>query len=97
LKGLKDTVRNPTTALDSVLRRDDSVRKEVELERLRMAIRDNIVTAETRAHGFGVIDPARLDEAIHQLTLTYTFKAKPKVDDIFDATFLPPAAELRMN
>jgi NitT/TauT family transport system substrate-binding protein len=97
LKGLKETVRNPTTALDSVLRRDDSVRKEVELERLRMAIRDNIVTAETRANGFGVIDPARLDETIQQLALTYTFKAKPKADDVFDGTFLPPTTDLRMN
>jgi hypothetical protein len=27
--------------------------------------------------------------------LVYTFKAKPKADDIFDASFLPPADERR--
>ena len=93
LKGLKETIRNPAAAVDSVLKRDDATKKEVELERLRMAIRDNIVTPEVRANGFGAIDRERLDEAINQIGLTYTFKAKPKVEDIFDAGFLPPAAE----
>jgi hypothetical protein len=27
----------------------------------------------------------------------HTFKAKPKPDDIFDATFLPPAADRKAN
>ncbi len=48
LKGLKETVRNPAEAVDSIVRRDDTAKKEVELERLRMAIRDNIVTPEVR-------------------------------------------------
>src|SRR5262245_36017201 len=51
LKGLRETVHNPATALDSVLRRDDLANRTVELERLRMAIRDNIVTPEVRARG----------------------------------------------
>jgi NitT/TauT family transport system substrate-binding protein len=96
-KGLKDTTRNPATAVDSVLKRDDAAKKEVELERLRMAIRDNIVTPEVRANGFGAIDRVRLEESINQIGLTFAYKAKPKVEDIFDASFLPPAAERRVN
>jgi NitT/TauT family transport system substrate-binding protein len=97
LRGLKDTVRNPATAVDSVLRRDDIGKKEVELERLRMAIRDNIVTPEIRAHGYGAIDRARFEEALNQIALGAPFKARPKVDDIFDPAFLPHAAERRVN
>ena len=52
-----------------MLKRDDAAKKDVELERLRMAIRDNIVTPEVRANGFGAIDSARLDEAINQIGL----------------------------
>jgi NitT/TauT family transport system substrate-binding protein len=96
-KGLKDTIRSPTAAVDTVLKREDAAKKEVELERLRMAIRDNIVTPEVRANGFGAIDRVRLDEAINQIALTYAYKAKPKPEEIFDASFLPPAAELRVN
>jgi NitT/TauT family transport system substrate-binding protein len=97
LRGMRDTIRNPGTAVDAVLKRDDSTKKEVELERLRMAIRDNLVTPEVRANGFGAIDAARLDEAISQIALTHNFRAKPKAGDIFDATFLPPLADRRVN
>src|SRR5262249_22505187 len=97
LRGMRDTMRNPAAAVDSLLKRDDSLKREVELERLRMTIRDNIVTPEARLNGFGAIDLARLDESINQMALTYSFKAKPKPEAIFDATFLPPLPERRAN
>ena len=62
-----------------------------------MAIRDNILTPEVRENGFGAIDAARFEEGIDQLALVHTFKAKPKPDDIFDASFLPPAADRKAN
>jgi len=96
-KGLKDTVRNPAAAVEPVLRREDVAKKEVELERLRLSIRENIVTPEVRANGFGAIDRLRLEESISQLVLTFTYKAKPKAEDIFDGMFLPPTAERRVN
>jgi len=98
LKGLKETVKRPASAIDSVLKRNDLARKEVELERLTMAIRDNIVTPEVKANGYGAIDNARLAHAIDQIALTYKFKGeKPKPDDIFDASYLPPAASRKVN
>jgi len=97
LHGLKDIVRRPAEAVDTLMRRDDTVKREVELERLRMAIRDNILTPEVKANGYGAIDPARLTESIDQIGLVYTFKAKPKAEDIFDASFLPPAQERRVH
>jgi NitT/TauT family transport system substrate-binding protein len=97
MKGLKETVRSPAAAVDTILKRDDDAKKEVELDRLRMAIRDNIITPEVRANGFGAVDPVRLEESINQIGLTYTYKAKPKPEDVFDASFLPPAADRRVN
>jgi NitT/TauT family transport system substrate-binding protein len=96
-RGLKETARNPIAAVASVLKRDEAAKREVELERLRMAIRDNVLTPEVRANGFGAIDPARLEESIGQLALTYSFKVRPKAEDIFDATFLPPIVDRRVN
>ena len=97
LQGLKEIVRRPAEAVDTIVRRDDTVKREVELERLRMVIRDNIVTPEVRANGFGAVDLARLAESIDQIGLVYTFKAKPKAEDIFDASFLPPASERKVH
>jgi len=97
LRGFRETIRNPSTAVDGVLRRDENAKKDVEVERLRMAIRENVVTPEVRANGFGAVDAARLEEAIAQIALGYTFKARPKAEAVFDASFLPPAAERRAN
>jgi len=97
LKGLRDTVKDPATAVDSVIQRNDVAKKDVELERLNMALRDNILTPEVRADGFGSVDTVRLDKAIDQIALTYEFKAKPKGADIFDSSFLPSAADRKVN
>ncbi|KAB2883987.1 MAG: ABC transporter substrate-binding protein [Pseudorhodoplanes sp.] len=97
LKGLKDTVKDPGKAVDSVIKRNDVAKKPVELERLQMAIRDNIVTPEVKADGFGGVNLQRLDKSIEQIALTYEFKnPKPKAADVFDASFLPPAAARKM-
>jgi NitT/TauT family transport system substrate-binding protein len=89
VKGLKETVKQPSATLDSVLKRNETARKSVELERLAMAIRDNIVTPEVKANGYGAIDGARFVTAIDQIGQTGKFKAKPKPEDIFDASYLP--------
>src|SRR6476659_1520225 len=93
VKGLKDTVKDPSTAVDSVIRRNDVAKKPVELERLNMALKDNIVTAEVKANGYGAVEKDRLAKAIDQIAITYEFKnGKPSTADAFDASFLPSAA-----
>jgi NitT/TauT family transport system substrate-binding protein len=97
LKGLKETVKSPETAVDSVIKRNDVAKKPVELERLQMALRDNIVTPEVKANGFGAVDMDRLNKSIDQIAITYDFKnGKPKAEAIFDASFLPPAADRKL-
>jgi NitT/TauT family transport system substrate-binding protein len=97
-KGMQETVKNPGTSVDSVIKRNDVAKKEVELERLNMAIKDNIITDEVKKNGYGAIVPARLDGAIEQIGLTYKWKGTPpKAGDIFDASFLPDAAARKAN
>jgi NitT/TauT family transport system substrate-binding protein len=98
VKGLKKTVQSPAAAIGFVLERADGASKNLELERLKIVINDDIVTPEVKANGYGGIDEARFEAAIDQLALAYKFKsAKPKPQDIFDASFLPPAAERKAN
>jgi NitT/TauT family transport system substrate-binding protein len=97
VKGLKETVRNPAVAVDSVVRRNEDAKKDVELERLQLALRQNIVTPAVKAHGFGVVDPTRLDNSIDLIALAYTFKVKPKGTDVFDPSFLPDPTERKAN
>jgi NitT/TauT family transport system substrate-binding protein len=94
VRGLKETVKQPSSAVGSVLKRNDLARKNVELERLTMAINENIVTPEVKANGYGGIDDARFARAAEQIALTYKFTgATPKSEDVFDPSFLPSLAE----
>ena len=98
VKGLKETVKQPSLAIGSVFKRNGEARKNVELEQLTMAIRENIITPEVKANGYGGIDEQRFARAVDQIALAYKFKAaKPKLDDIFDSSFLPPAATRKYN
>ncbi len=98
LKGLKQTVKSPAAAVGGVLERNSAAIKDIEIERLNIAIRDNIVTPEVKANGYGGIDQARFAAAIEQLAIAYKFKeAKPKPDDIFDGEYLPSAAERKFK
>ena len=60
-----------------------------------MAIKDNIVTPEVKQHGYGAVDPDRLQAAVDQIGQVYKFKTKPNASDLFDDSFLPPDADRR--
>ncbi len=96
IKGVRDTARDPEAAIKSVMKRNETGDEKIELERLKMALKDNMITSWVRANGIGGVDMKRLEASIDQIAVTYDFKTKPRADDIFTAEFLPPAAERRL-
>jgi NitT/TauT family transport system substrate-binding protein len=96
LKGLRETLRSPARAIESVLKRNESATKDIESERLRMAIRDNIVTEEVQVNGLGGVDAERLARGAELLNQALKPKTKIEPADLFDASFLPPTAERRI-
>lgn len=97
LQGLRKTIDDPNKAIDAVMTHINGGSRELELERLRTALNDNIITAEVRHNGFGGIDPARLSKSIDDIGLDYKFRQKPTAADIFDPAFLPPAEERQLR
>jgi NitT/TauT family transport system substrate-binding protein len=93
VRALQDTLRDPARAIDSVLRRNDALRKDVEVERLRIVLHDNIAAPPHPLDGYGGIDRTRFAAALDQLAMAYPFKARDKAADVFDPSFLPGAAE----
>ncbi len=96
IKGVLDTIKDPDTAIKSVMKRNETANEKIELARLKMSLRDNFVTPWVKANGFGGVDMARLEKSIEQIGLTYDFKNKPKAADIFTSQYLPPAAERKL-
>src|SRR5215211_805399 len=97
VRGLRDTIDDPAAAVDTVLTRNDVARKDVELDRLRMVLEQNILTPWVKENGVGGIDRARFERALDQIGLAFPYRQKPKVDDVFDERFLPPASDRKMN
>jgi NitT/TauT family transport system substrate-binding protein len=96
IKGVLDTIKDPDAAIKSVMKRNDTGDEKIELDRLKMSLRDSFVTAWVKTNGFGGIDPARLAKSIDQIALTYDFKNRPRPEDIFTSQYLPPAAERKL-
>lgn len=88
--GVHLAVKDPAGAVADVVNRMDGGSKDLELERLRAVLRDNILTAEVRRNGLGGIDAARFERSIDQLAEGFKFQKRPAPADIFDDQFLPP-------
>ncbi|MFL6836903.1 MAG: ABC transporter substrate-binding protein [Bradyrhizobium sp.] len=88
--GTHVTIKEPGRAVEQVVSRMDGGSRDLELERLRVIIRDNILTDEVRHNGIGAINPARFERSIGQIAEDFKFQKRPTAADIFDASFLPP-------
>ena len=96
-KGLRDTVADPAAATATVIKRNDVAKQDVEKERLELSLTQNFVTPWVKANGYGGIDKERFAKSIDQIGLTFNFKSKPKVEDIFTEAFLPPPPERKVD
>jgi len=90
IRGIQDTIRNPDSAIDSLMKRNPIAKREVELERLKLSLTKNFVTPDVRKNGLGAVDMKRLERSIEQIGLTFQYSNKPKAADIFTAQYLPP-------
>jgi NitT/TauT family transport system substrate-binding protein len=90
IRGIQDTVKNPDSAIDSLMKRNPIAKRDVELERLKLSLQKNFVTPDVQKNGLGAVDMKRLERSIEQIGLTFQYTNKPKAADIFTAQYLPP-------
>ncbi|MFG3757059.1 hypothetical protein, partial [Klebsiella pneumoniae] len=97
IAGIRLTYDNPAQTIDDVIAQIDGASRDLELERLRLVLNDNIVTDEVRSHGLGTIDAARFNAARDALAAGFKFRKTLRVSDVVDDTLLPPADARRIN
>jgi NitT/TauT family transport system substrate-binding protein len=90
IRGIQDTIKDPEGAIDSLMKRNPIAKREVELERLKLALEKNFVTPDVKKNGIGAADLKRLERSIDQIGLTFSYSNKPRAADIFSAQYLPP-------
>jgi NitT/TauT family transport system substrate-binding protein len=96
-KAWRDVVKDPAAGAAAVLKRNDVAKQDVELDRLKMLINQNILTPYVKANGLGNVDAARWEKAMEQIGLTAAFKNRPKMADIFTAEYLPATADRKID
>lgn len=96
-RGLQDTVKDPEAGVAAMVSRNPAMNKELEVRRLELALRDNIMTDWVREHGVGGIDEARFAKALEQLATTYEFRNKPDASRYFDGSWLPDDGSLKVE
>ncbi len=89
---LRFAIRSPAKAVDDVLAHMPSGVHDIELERLRNILDNNVLTADVRRNGLGGIDAERFAATADLLAEGIKFRKKPALADIFDGSFLPPQA-----
>ena len=89
VRGFQETVANPAAAIEHVLAHNPSANRDVELQRLIMAVGYHIATPEVRNMGLGGVVDTRLEKSLEQLHSIHDYTSKPVASDIFDDRFLP--------
>lgn len=92
-KGFANAVADPEAGVAAVMSRNEVLKKEIEIERLKMANELNIKTPYVVENGFGGLDMAKLTKSIEYLTVSMKLAGNVKADQIFDASYLPPKEE----
>jgi NitT/TauT family transport system substrate-binding protein len=97
IAGMHLAIKDPEHAAEEVVSRMEDGSRDLELQRLRTVIEENILTSEVKRNGLGGVDPSRLDRSIDEVAEDFKFLKRPSVTDIFDDSFLPPIGDRRIN
>jgi len=95
--GFKAVLKDPPAAIRHIKSVEQLANEATELKRLQLAIQANIVNDEVRRNGLGAIDPARMQRAIDQVVQSFELAGKPTVAQVFNAEYLPPLAQRKLD
>ncbi|WP_280188279.1 ABC transporter substrate-binding protein [Delftia sp. PS-11] len=95
-KGAREVIANPAAAIAHVKERDGIVNTQLETRRLQLAIDTVVNSADARAEGFGQVVPTRLSLMASQVSDVYATKTRVNPAEVWNGSFLPPAAELNI-
>ena len=93
IKGMRDMLKDNQSGIAATKKKDPLIDDALELERMQLAIRTNIITPDVKKNGFGAIDMARLGRSIDQVAFAAKLQKKPAPGDIFTDAYLPSRAE----
>jgi NitT/TauT family transport system substrate-binding protein len=92
-RAMLEVVRDPTEGVRLMGRIEPTINEAIERQRVEYAFRTVIATPEAIRLGAGDVDDARLTKAIAQTVEVFGLTRTPTPAEVFNRSFLPPAAE----
>lgn len=92
-RAINDTLNDTQAGMDTVMKREPLLSRDVETERLIATIKQEMSHPEVGRIGLGDVDPERLKRAIDMVVDANSLPRTPSNDEIFDRSFLPARAD----
>ncbi|MFN7856364.1 MAG: ABC transporter substrate-binding protein [Acidovorax sp.] len=92
-RAINDTLANTEAAMDTVMKREPLLKRDVEKERLLATLKEEMNHPEIAKIGLGDVDPDRLKRAISMVVDANSLPRTPSNAEVFDRSFLPPRTE----
>jgi NitT/TauT family transport system substrate-binding protein len=96
-RAIKETIADYESAVKFVKQREPLIDEALELRRLRGLYENFIATPAVRSGALGEVEKARLDAMVEDVVRAFGLKQSPKVEQIFNASFLPNRADRRLQ
>ena len=91
---MREQLKDPVPSIEALKKRDALVNAQIETERLKLSIDCCWLTPNTKAHGFGAVEPQRLVKSIATVADAFGFTPLPP-EEVYTARYLPPPDALQ--
>lgn len=95
--GVRDAAADPAAGVAAIAERNPALDSELEVARLNMALRDNILTPWVMENGLGNIDAERFATSLEQIAMGYSFTNPVEASRYFTDAYLPTDGSLMMQ
>lgn len=95
-RAMIELTANPAEGGKVMNRVEPTVDAEIEARRIAFTYKAHMFTPETEKLGAGDVSDERMAKAIAQIGEAFELKSTPRVEDVFNRSFLPPAAERKL-
>lgn len=93
-KGMLDSIKEPEASVAAVAKREPLINIKLERERFDATFADEMNHPEIEKIGLGSVDEERLKRSIDIMVDALALPRSPAVSEVWNGSFLPPAAEL---
>lgn len=90
---MKDLIAEPKAAINAIKARDPLINSDLETERLKLYVKELLLTPNVKSNGFSAVDIKKLERQITSVMDAFNVKANVTTASIYTDKFLPSKAD----